>query len=87
MPSALPLADRFVLLTTDSVPPNGREETTMAWEVIALSALGIADWGHELAPVGDSTVVFRDSAFADDMARTNFAAILEQHGLADIRSL
>ncbi len=80
-------ANFVALLTADSVPLRAREETTTAWEVIALPALGIADWGHELAPVSDSSVVFRDSAFADDMARTDLAAILEQHGLAGVWSL
>ena len=50
-------------------------------------ALGIAAWREELAPAGDSTVVFRDSAFADDVAKTNLAAILEQRGLGNVRSL
>ena len=50
-------------------------------------ALGIAEWHDELAPAGDSTVVFRDSAFVDDVAKTNLTAILEQHGLANVRSL
>jgi adenine-specific DNA-methyltransferase len=40
----------------------------------------------ELAPAGESTVVFRDSAFADDVAKTNLAAILQQHGLENVRS-
>jgi len=52
-----------------------------------LLAMGIADWHKALAPAGDSTVIFRDSAFADDVAKTNLAAILEQHGLANVRSL
>ena len=47
----------------------------------------IAEWHDELAPAGDSTVVFRDSAFADDVAKTNLAAILEQRGLENVRSL
>jgi len=34
-----------------------------------------------------STVVFRDSAFVDDVAKTNLAAILQQHGLETVRSL
>jgi len=34
-----------------------------------------------------TTSVFRDSAFADDVAKTNLAAILQQHGLEIIRSL
>ena len=50
-------------------------------------AHGIAEWYNELAPAGDSTVVFRDSAFADDVAKTNLAAILEQRGLGNVRSL
>ncbi len=55
-------------------------------EVEAL-AQGIVDWHEELAPAGDTTCVFRDSAFADDVAKTNLAAILEQHGIANVRSL
>jgi len=50
-------------------------------------AMGIIAWHKEQAPAGDSTVVFRDSAFADDVAKTNLAAILQQHGLANVRSL
>jgi adenine-specific DNA-methyltransferase len=50
-------------------------------------ALGMAAWHKELAPAGECTVVFKDSAFADDVAKTNLAAILEQHGLGNVRSL
>lgn len=50
-------------------------------------ALGIAEWHDELAPAGETTVVFRDSAFADDVTKTNLAAILEQRGLGNVRSL
>ena len=50
-------------------------------------ALGIAEWHDELAPAGDSTVVFRDSAFQDDVAKTNLTAILDQRGLGNVRSL
>ena len=50
-------------------------------------AQGIVDWHKELAPSGDSQLVFRDSAFADDVAKTNLAAILQQHGLSNVRSL
>jgi adenine-specific DNA-methyltransferase len=49
--------------------------------------MGIVEWHKELAPAGDTTCVFRDSAFADDVAKTNLAAILEQHGIANVRSL
>ena len=50
-------------------------------------ALGIADWHDKLEPVGETAVVFRDSAFADDVAKTNLAAILDQRGLTNVRSL
>ena len=50
-------------------------------------ALGIAGWRQALDPAGDVTCVFRDSAFENDVAKTNLAAILEQHGIAKIRSL
>jgi adenine-specific DNA-methyltransferase len=50
-------------------------------------AHGIAEWHKSLAPAGESTIVFRDSAFADDVAKTNVTAILQQHGLENVRSL
>ena len=50
-------------------------------------AQGIVAWHKQLAPAGETTVVFRDSAFADDVAKTNLTAILQQHGLENVRSL
>jgi len=52
-------------------------------------AHGILAWLKELNTAGDSTLVFRDSAFADDVAKTNLSKILEQNGIAskNIRSL
>jgi len=50
-------------------------------------AEGIVAWQNALAPAGDTTCVFRDSAFADDVAKTNLAAVLSQHGLKNVRSL
>jgi adenine-specific DNA-methyltransferase len=50
-------------------------------------ALGIIAWHKEQAPAGESMVVFRDSAFADDVTKTNVTAILQQHGLDNVRSL
>ncbi|MDO5505141.1 MAG: site-specific DNA-methyltransferase [Pseudoxanthomonas suwonensis] len=50
-------------------------------------ALGMAGWHKELDPAGDTTCVFRDSAFENDEAKTNLAAILEQHGIRNVRSL
>jgi adenine-specific DNA-methyltransferase len=50
-------------------------------------ALGLVAWHTQLKPAGETTVVFRDSAFADDVAKTNLTAILHQHGLETVRSL
>ncbi len=55
-------------------------------DVEALAA-GIADWKDALAPAGECTVVFRDSAFADDVAKTNLAETLKQRGIGNVRSL
>lgn len=50
-------------------------------------AQGVVAWHQALDPAGETTCVFRDSAFADDVAKTNLAAILNQHGLTTVRSL
>lgn len=50
-------------------------------------ALGIVEWHKALNAAGESTVVFRDSSFADDVAKTNLTAILNQHGIETVRSL
>lgn len=61
--------------------------TSIAATEVEVVALGIVNWHRELAPAGDTTCVFRDSAFADDVAKTNMAAILNQHGIQNVRSL
>lgn len=50
-------------------------------------AQGMVAWQKELAPAGDTTCVFNDSAFENDIAKSNLAAILEQHGITNVRSL
>jgi adenine-specific DNA-methyltransferase len=50
-------------------------------------ALGLVAWQQLLSPAGETTVVFRDSAFVDDVTKTNVTAILYQHGLETVRSL
>lgn len=50
-------------------------------------AQGIIKWHKALATAGDTTCVFRDSAFADDIAKTNIAAIIQQHGVTTVHSL
>jgi adenine-specific DNA-methyltransferase len=61
-------------------------ENISAAEVEAIAA-GIVAWRKQLTPIGDSTIVFRDSAFTDDVAKANMAAILSQNGLENVRSL
>ena len=50
-------------------------------------AQSIVKWHQELASSSDTHVFFRDSAFSDDIAKTNMAAILEQNGITHVRSL
>lgn len=56
-------------------------------EVVEDLSAGIVAWGKALAPAGDTRVVFKDSGFADDVAKTNMVAILEQAGISDVRSI
>jgi adenine-specific DNA-methyltransferase len=56
-------------------------------EVIEPLSAGIVAWREKLAPSVDTRVVFKDSGFADDIAKTNMAAILNQNGISDVRSL
>lgn len=50
-------------------------------------ALGMTQWREELGTATETTAVFRDSAFENDVAKSNLAAILEQHGVKHVRSL
>lgn len=50
-------------------------------------AEAIAKWRKKLAPETDTKVLFRDSAFANDVAKANMTAILEQRGFVDVGSL
>lgn len=56
-------------------------------DVIEPLASGIVAWRAALAPAVDTRVVFKDSGFADDIAKTNMAAILNQNSITDVRSL
>ena len=49
--------------------------------------LGIAAWRDEMAAADDLTVVFRDSAFEDDEAKSNAVEVLGQYQIKDVRSL
>ena len=50
-------------------------------------AIGIADWRDGLDNTDNTTVVFRDSAFTDDVAKTNCTEILRQRGIRNVRSI
>lgn len=56
-------------------------------DVVEELSAGIVAWQKALAPAGDTRVVFKDSGFADDVAKTNMAAILGQAGISDVRSI
>lgn len=56
-------------------------------DIIESLSAGIVAWWRELAPAVETRVVFKDSGFANDVAKTNMAAILNQNGILDVRSL
>ena len=62
-------------------------EENISREEVEPLALGIAEWHAQISPAGNCAVVFRDSAFEDDVAKTNLVAILKQHELGNVRSL
>jgi adenine-specific DNA-methyltransferase len=99
----VPIERREIALTPGHSPARGLGEcvvhsvgggvlmaclgTSISRDQVEPLAQGIIAWRQELAPAGDTTCVFRDSAFSDDVAKTNLAAILAQHGIQNARSL
>ncbi len=79
------LAGKFVHAVGAGTLPACLDQTISHSEVEPL-ALGIADWHDILEPAGESVVVFGDSAFTNDVAKTKLADILEQRGLGGVRS-
>ena len=59
----------------------------MTKDSVETVASGIVAWRKELSPSVDTRVVFKDSGFVDDVAKANMAAILNQNGILDVRSL
>lgn len=49
--------------------------------------MGSVDWHNAQATARESILIFRDIAFAADVAKTNLTKFLKQHGLENIRSL
>ena len=62
------------------------DETITVLEVETLGS-GIVEWYKALAPVGEVTCVFRDSAFVNDVAKVNLVEILHQQGISRVRSI
>ncbi len=62
-------------------------DESLAHDDIEGVAQAIIAWHKALKPATDTHVFFRDSAFVDDVAKTNMAAILEQNGIHHVRSL
>jgi adenine-specific DNA-methyltransferase len=66
-------------------------DTAISRDEIEGLGQGIIDWHKELGSPNEKDngplVVFRDSAFSDDISKTNMTAILEQHGISHVRSL
>ena len=48
---------------------------------------GIVAWRDELQPEQDVSIVYRDSAFKDDVDKANVTELLAQHGIKDVRSV
>jgi adenine-specific DNA-methyltransferase len=48
-------------------------------------AQGITAWHKQTAPTGETPLVFRDSGFEDDVAKSNLAAIVIQSGFDEGR--
>jgi len=72
-------------ILTGQVESDGRKLTSVA----ETSGRFHTDWMKWMNDehAGETVVVFRDSAFRDDIGKTNVAAILNQRGLRNIRSL
>jgi adenine-specific DNA-methyltransferase len=62
------------------------DENIQAGDIESIAQI-IIDWYQELAPGNKPHIFFRDSAFENDMVKTNLAAILQQNGLDHVRSL
>lgn len=62
-------------------------EPAIAIEDVEGIAHTIVQWRDDLNLAASPTCIFVDSAFDDDVAKLNLTAILEQQGLATIRSV
>jgi len=72
------LTTRFEAAVANSKNLSERPDNATLLKIYAL---------YKQGTVGDTTAVFRDSAFENDIAKSNLAAVLEQHGVKHVRSL
>ncbi|KAF5034663.1 DNA methylase [anaerobic digester metagenome] len=61
--------------------------TSISSNEIEPLAQGMIDWIKAQNPETESVIIFRDSAFENDVAKANITAIFNQHGFSNIRSL
>lgn len=61
--------------------------TSISGNEIEPLAQGMIEWIKSQNPEVETVIVFRDSAFENDVAKTNITAIFNQHGFSNIRSL
>lgn len=61
--------------------------TSISLAEIEPLAQGMIDWIKTQNPETETVIVFRDSAFENDVAKANITAIFNQHGFNNIRSL
>ena len=80
------IAGKRVTAVADGQLMTCLTESIKKHEVDELIA-GMAGWRDELQPEQDIAIVFRDSAFADDIAKSNAVEVLKQHGIKDVRSV
>jgi adenine-specific DNA-methyltransferase len=87
----VPIESRTITGKTVGAIGGGVLVTCLAEHIAAVEvedlAQGIVTWHQSLSPAGNTTCVFRDSAFENDIAKSNLAAILEQYGITNLRSL
>ena len=50
-------------------------------------ALELIQRGNETGDASDTTIIFRDSAFDSDVAKTNLTTLLRQHGIDKIHCI
>jgi len=84
--SARTIAGREIYSVADGVLIACLVPSIDSDDVEALAA-GIVEWHRELSPHVSTTCVFLDNAFSDDVAKVNLTAILQQHGIKNVRSL